>query len=394
MTAGTCSSPAVVDLLIEAIRRDGPIPFARFMDIALYAPGTGYYEAGPGRVGRDGDYHTSVSVGRMFGRRLASRFAGGLARLPGDRFQLVEAGAHDGRLAADLLEALRDTHPGVAGRLEYVIMEPSERRRAWQARTLSAHASQVRWVSSLDAFGESGVTGVIFGNEFLDALPVHRLGWDPYGGRWFEWHVAEGPEGFVWHRPGSRRRTPELPPVVEQALAIEYGHVLSGELLSWLPEDFSLEVHPAALAWWRQAAASLRAGWMVAVDYGAEEGEEVQPGRMTGTLRAFGRHRAFAEVLQRPGSQDITADVPFRGLRTTGEEAGLETECWISQAAFLVHGLEGDRTVDDWTPADRRQFATLIHPQHFGERFRVLVQRRLPGGHPAGRVEKPPPPAG
>jgi SAM-dependent MidA family methyltransferase len=222
------------------------------------------------------------------------------------------------------------------------------------------------------------VTGVIFSNEFLDALPVHRVGWDAVAGRWFEWHVTWREGRFAWCRPDAPGLPTGLDPALESARVAEYAHVLPAEILALLPEGYSLEVHPAAVAWWARAAQVLRQGWLVGIDYGFAGGEEIRPERTSGTLRGYARHRSTLDVLDQPGEQDLTAHVPFRALQRTGESAGMQSLGLFSQAAFLVESLRGDETVDGWTPEGRRQFATLIHPQHLGERFRVLVQTRLP----------------
>ena len=161
----------------EEIARGGPITFARFMELALYAPGCGYYER-PREIGRRGDFFTSVSVGPVFGGLLAFQFARWLEEIAppaGGHWQLVEAGAHDGRLALDVLRWLRQRRPGVLARLEYWIIEPSPERRAWQERKLSNEFRNVKWARAFGRPGSPPVRGVIFCNEMLDAMPVHRL---------------------------------------------------------------------------------------------------------------------------------------------------------------------------------------------------------------------------
>src|SRR5688572_18648672 len=132
---------AIQRLIREEIRANGPISFTRFMEIALYCPNLGYYERPDSRIGKGGDYYTSVSVGPLFGELLAFQFAKWLEVLPGS-VQLVEAGAHDGQLAHDILSAL--PAPLIA-RLEYWIIEPSQNRQKWQKQTLNEFAGKVRW---------------------------------------------------------------------------------------------------------------------------------------------------------------------------------------------------------------------------------------------------------
>src|SRR5205823_2938276 len=166
------------------LERHGIIPFAQFMRLALYCPKFGYYDHLEGRIGRQGDFFTSVSVGPLFGELLAFQFAQWLERLSGAPLQLVEAGAHDGQLAFDILSWLGQNRPALLGSLQYWIIEPSSRRHGWQKERLENFAHHVRWFKDLDALPPGGVRGVIFSNELLDAMPVHRLGWDAALGRW------------------------------------------------------------------------------------------------------------------------------------------------------------------------------------------------------------------
>ncbi len=370
--------PTVADILRAEIAAAGPISFARFMHAALYTPGLGYYERRPGRLGRAGDYFTSVSVGPVFGQCLAARFATWLNALDADRpRQLVELGPHDGRLARDLLDALASAAPHGGARLEYVLVDPSPVRRAWQADTLAPHRDRVRWVADLTGLAPGSVCGVIFGNEFFDALPVHRLGWDAAARDWFEWCVGWDGTRFcrVRSRPDGTRDLPAA--ARREALAAEYPALNEPAVQAALPDGFTVEVCPAARALWTAAARALGTGWLVALDYGPDR-EALRPERPDGTLRAFTRHHQTAEVLAEPGEQDLTADVNFPALLAAGERAGLHTVALCAQGRFLVEILRAQPLAAGWSAAQRRQFQTLIHPQHLGERFKVLVQSRLP----------------
>jgi SAM-dependent MidA family methyltransferase len=156
-----------------------------------------------------------------------------------------------------------------------------------------------------------------------------------------------------------------------------------------LPEGFALEISPAALAWWRTAASALQAGKLMAVDYGYAEGEGFRPERAQGTLRAFFRHHASADLLAQPGEQDLTAHVNFPALREAGEAAGLRTEGLARQSGFLTEIVARARGLETWAPWDEkkgRQFQTLTHPEHLGERFRVLIQARYTERHNSLRM--------
>jgi SAM-dependent MidA family methyltransferase len=355
----------VADLIRAEIRRHGAIPFARFMELALYAPGAGYYERPGHAPGRDGDFFTSVGVGPLFGRLLAWRFA---RWLPAEGpVQVVEAGAHDGRLAGDVLDALARHEPALRERLMYVIIEPSPARRGWQQAALAAHAGRVRWAADPAELGPGGVRGVVFANELLDAFPVRRLGWDAAAGAWREWGVAEAEGRFAWRLGGPAGDAPPPP----------------AEVAALLPDGFVREWSPAAEAWWARAAGALGEGRLLTFDYGADEAELLLPGREAGTLRAYRRHRRVDDVLARPGAQDLTAHVDFTRVRAAGEAAGLATEEYAAQGRVLTAVLagllrEGGGWAADLT-REARALQTLTHPGQLGAAFRVLVQRRDAG---------------
>ena len=362
----------LADLIRAEIGQHGAIPFARFMELALYHPEHGYYERGPANVGRRGDFYTSVSVGPLFGELLAGQFAqwaesGVRSQESGAAFQIVEAGAHDGRLAADILRWFRQWQPALFARIEYWIVEPSLRRQEWQRETLAEFASQVRWLAGLPADPSAGqFRGVLFANELLDAFPVHRLGWDARAREWFEWGVGVRDGSLVWKRMEARPAPAGFP--------------LPDALLAVLPDGFILETCPAATVWWEAAARCLQSGRLLTFDYGLTAEEFLSPARAGGTLRAYHQHHQSADLLAQPGEQDLTAHVNFTALQAAGERAGLRTEGLFSQTQFLTRIAEASwRTPTHgaaWDSVRARQFQTLTHPQHLGRAFRVLVQTR------------------
>jgi len=348
------------------------MPFARFMDLALYCPELGYYEQARPGIGRRGDYYTSVSTGALFGELLAHQCAEWTEALSGGAWHLVEAGAHEGRLAADMLSWFRLRKPSLFDRMEYWIIEPSARRRAWQRALLEEFAHQVRWYDSLAALPRP-VHGVMLSNEFLDAFPLHRLGWDAAMQRWFEWRVAVEGGAFVWVKHATD--TPEYAGRLKVC-----GFVLPPELLAVLPNEFTVDISPEAGEWWRNAAHALEAGALLTLDYGLTTEEFFRPDRCRGTLRAYHRHHLQADLLARVGDQDLTAHVHFTQLQRVGEAAGLQTEGPFSQAEFLTRiarkTWDDDGGRGEWTSGRVRRFQTLTHPDCLGEAFRVLVQTR------------------
>jgi SAM-dependent MidA family methyltransferase len=382
--------------LSEIIRREaaqrGVLSFARFMELALYCPVHGYYETKKDNPGRHGDFYTSVGVGELFGQLLAFQFAEWLETLnpQPSTFNLVEAGAHDGRLAKDILAWLQLNRPELLDQIEYWIIEPSARRQEWQGETLREFAPRVRWFAGFQSLLQERtchsspatrhplLRGVIFSNELLDAMPVHRFGWDAQNKKWFEWGVAVDGEKFVWAKiqtPDARPQTPDP------------------GLLAVLPDGYTIETCPAAESWWREAANILGHGKLLTIDYGYTADELFSPGRTRGTLRAYFRHHAGDDILANVGEQDLTAHVNFSAIQAAGESVGLRTEMFSTQSQFLTRILEkaskdnslgelvspksdGGESEDGWTAAQARQFQTLTHPEHLGRAFRVLVQSR------------------
>jgi SAM-dependent MidA family methyltransferase len=342
----------------------------------------------------------------------------------------VEAGAHDGKLAADILGWLKIHRPELFAKIEYVILEPSPRRQTWQRETLRDFISQIRWFADWKDWSRftrhSPANGIIFSNELLDAMPVRRFGWDAQAKEWFEWGVTVEGNGFVWTRcpdffgPRSgegflrkdtgvaivNRREGETtgsspqpsPPLRRRGSGqrasadaapftrlVGAGNLpssilnLPASLLQVLPDGYTIEACSAAENWWRAAANALSRGKLVAIDYGLTEDELFSPGRTRGTLRAYFRHHAADDLLANPGEQDLTAHVNFSAIQTAGEACGLATENFSTQSQFLTRILGMAVKAGFWdklTSVQGRQFQTLTHPEHLGRTFRVLVQSR------------------
>ncbi len=364
MTAVPQGANPLTEKIRAEIEASGPMPFARYMELALYHPDWGYYETEAGRVGRGGDFITSVSVGAAFGQLLACRFAEWLGSIDGP-VRLVEAGAHDGTLAHDILTWLAENDEALLESLTYNIVEPSNRRRGWQAKRLAKFEQKVEWVDSIAALPE--IRGVIFSNELLDAFPVHRIGWSQAKRDWFERSVTWGNDSFCWAGVDAadaawRVLLPAWP----------------SELLDVLPDQYSTELPPAAAGWWSEAAKRLTKGRLVAFDYGHGPDDWPAANQPDGTVRGYRDQKRIDDVLADPGKQDITAHANFGLTKRAGEAAGLATEQFISQERFL-NGAFANLLRE--SPAlgqaiDVRQLQTLTHPAHMGQPFRVLVQSR------------------
>jgi SAM-dependent MidA family methyltransferase len=387
----------------------GAVTFARYMELALYCPNSGYYEREEDIVGSRGDYYTSVSVGSLLGELLALQFTDwlqdclvpeakgqppGAGREPdnnGQPLRIVEAGAHSGDLAKDILGWLRQHRSSLLKNLEYWIVEPSDRRRLQQQHNLREFGSNVRWakkmaellsrpISESYSASSGSVRGIIFSNELLDAMPVHRLGWDAKARTWFEWGVTLQSGQFVWTRIFSGR-SGHTGRLSRDSISVSFPQLPTEDrLLDRLPDGFTIEICPAAEEWWRTAATALERGKLVAIDYGLLAEEFLVPERKDGTMRGYHRHQPSGNVLAHPGEEDITAHVNFTAIRNAGEATGLITEVLWTQARFLTCIAEriwkAEASFGEWTPERTRQFQTLTHPEYFGRSFHVLVQSR------------------
>ena len=347
---------ALGELIRQEIRTLGPMRFDRFMEVALYHPEHGYY-ARPRRIGRSGDFFTSVSVGPLFGRMLtwqARQMAGLLAE---PEFWIVEQGAHDGRLACDILKEAR-RWPDFAGRLRYLIVEPSPSHREAQEKMLAGFVERVQWVEVLANAKDEKPCGLFLSNELADALPVRLI--EAKDGAWRERCVglAEKDE-LTWAL---------AEPDAELRAAID--------ALPLAPTDgFRTEIGLAARRWMMDAGAFLRRGYVVTIDYGFSASAYYAPFRRDGTLTCYHDHRRSDNVLDNPGRQDITAHVDFTALARAGERAGLETLALVDQQRFLT-GILGAQGGPDDLGGETKAFQALTHPEHLGARFQVLAQAK------------------
>ncbi|MGI9239945.1 MAG: class I SAM-dependent methyltransferase [Verrucomicrobiales bacterium] len=322
----------------------GAIPFSRFMQLALYDPLDGYYAGGSAqRVGRAGDFYTSVSVGECFGKLLASHFLSSQPELD----QVVEQGANDGQLAADLLANLP------AG-VDYVIIEPHPKIRA---RQLARLGERVRWVDSIDEI-RGGIRGRFVCNELLDAFPVQRV--RRVAGGWREIYIDASFEEITL-------------PITDARLDDEVAGVLGGRDL---PEAYTSEIHLQANAWIEGLSENLQAGSRATIiDYGHEADDYYSPARNDGTLRGFREHQQTTHILEHIGETDLTASLNFSRLaELAGAPPATDQHHFLIAAARPWLGeIEAAGTAPDAAAQKLlRQFNTLIHPGLMGRSFKVL----------------------
>lgn len=341
----------------EIVSSGGWIDFARYMDLALYAPGLGYYSAGAEKFGGAGDFVTAPEISSLFGRALARPIAKTLRTIGGD---VLELGAGSGKLALDLLTELQalDALPG-----SYFILELSADLRRRQEMLLSERAPQlaprVVWLDTW--LGE--FSGVVLANEVLDALPVHLVHW--IGGEVLERGIVIGERGFAWQdRPMANAE------LDRKARSIQPG------------DDYVSEISLVAPALVRSIARMLRGGRAIFIDYGFRRDEFYHPQRSRGTLMCHYRHRAHDDPFFLPGLQDITAHVDFTAVEEAAADAGLTVAGYSTQARFLIDcGItELLRQVDaadasTYLPL-ANQVLRLTSPAEMGELFKVLVLER------------------
>lgn len=347
------ASHSLQQLIADDIRRsDGWISFARYMELVLYAPGLGYYSGGAAKLGKDGDFTTAPEISPLFGATLALLATELFAQTDA---AIMEFGAGTGKLAFDILTELR-----AAGHLpqQYCIVEISAQLRARQQETLRDFP-QVRWLDSLPA----SFSGVVIGNEVLDAMPVQLVIRGEQG--WLERGVALTETGAFSY----------VDRVCEPGLVAQIPDADS------LPPGYLSEVHPVAAGFMQSLAAMLQNGKAAALlfDYGFPAHEYYFPERGQGTLMCHYRHHAHADPFYLPGLQDVTAHVDFTAMARAAIEGGLDVLGYTSQAAFLLSAGIGDLLLRT-SPEQSAQYLPqanavqkLISPAEMGELFKLLA---------------------
>jgi SAM-dependent MidA family methyltransferase len=361
-------SDRVVAYIREQIEASGGwISFARYMELALYAPGLGYYSAGSRKLGSGGDFVTAPEISPLYGQTLARQvaqvFESGLD-------EVLEVGAGSGALAATLLEELERS-----GRLprNYLILELSadlrERSRDTLATRVPHLLERVAWLNRLPP----AFSGVVLGNEVLDAMPVTIV-------RVEDGRIEEGGVGIRSDR-------------LDWSWRLASGEVLPAAQALGLAEGFHTEIQLSALGFIRSLAQMLERGVALFVDYGFPAKEYYHAQRREGTLMCHYRHHAHSDPFFAPGLQDITSHVDFSAVARVAKESGLDVLGYTGQAQFLVNC--GITQVMARTPAEEtakflplaNQANRLMSPAEMGELFKVIALGRGFAGALAGFVD-------
>jgi len=353
--SATSSFASAEEIVLSQIATRGKISFPEFMEIALYDPHNGYYARKTAQIGQAGDFYTSVSVGPLFGRLLARRFLKWWNEngRPSE-WRILEIGAHDGKLAADILAEIARLEPITWNSLEYAIIEPLATLREAQRQRLEKLASKLTITENSEALSRNRLPGIAFGNEILDALPFHlvRL----FDGNWKELFVKEGPELI----PGE----------------IDQTSMLAGKLDvigNAYPENYQTEVRTSFPRFIKEIRTCIAEGLLLFIDYGFAAPEYYDTHRSSGTLRTYSKHKAAEDPLLDIGEIDITAHVDFTDLANEAMKQGFTPTHFSTQGSYLTHlasemigagGLDGGTTIS--------QFQSLTHPAHLGASFHVI----------------------
>ena len=348
------TNPLQVRIARAIGRAGGWLGFDEFMNLALYAPGLGYYANAREKFGWmpqknddvGGDFVTAPEMTSLFGQTLAAQIAQALQATRTS--EIWEFGAGTGALARDLLDELQSVGVPVS---RYTIVDVSGSLRERQQQTLAAHSAKLRWVDALP----DAMQGVVIGNEVLDAMPVKLLA--RQNGVWFERGVALAFEP----EPG---QPPEFA-LADQATSLRPPVEIAGD------HDYLTEIHPQGEAFIRTLADRLNAGAVFMVDYGFPEAEYYHPQRHMGTVMCHQAHRSDTNPLADVGLKDITAHVNFTAIALAGQDAGLEVLGYATQARFLMNCglLERLQTAN---LQDKVMAQKLILEHEMGELFKVI----------------------
>lgn len=355
-------------IIADRIRATGRMTFADYMAACLYEPGLGYYTSPGRKVGTEGDFYTSITVHATFGRVIAREIAAMWRSMdcPTD-FTLVEVGAGHGRLACDIMDFLAEQQTDCYAATKLVLVEQEPSLAEAQANLLANHADKLSWLSPTELPGFR-FSGVLYSNELLDAMPVHR--------------VLMGEQGLK-----------EIYVTLDGDQLQDLADAPSTPALAEYLERFGIPLHPgqeaevslAGLAWFEDVAECLQQGFILTIDYGWAKAELYSPQRNLGTLLCYYKHTVEDNPYQRLGQQDITTHINFSALIERGEELGLKPIWFGEQSRFLLAAgvIEELEQIEasDLPEKDKLRLRLiikrLIMPEGgMGDTFRVLVQSK------------------
>ena len=347
----------------EIASQGGWIDFSRYMEMALYEPGMGYYSAGAHKLGAGGDFTTAPELSPLFGAAIVSTILPVLEGLKAQGLpaKILEFGAGTGKLAESILTRLNDLGFQLDG---YDIIEISPdltQRQQERLHKLTAElelSTKCSWLSSLS----ENFKGVILANEVIDAIPCDAIIYQ--NGFWYWYGVSFAEDKYFW-KTGKP---------VEQALLPE--SLLSGNF----SEGYVTELHPQANAWIRQIAKQLDAGLFLTFDYGFPESEYYHPQRIEGTLMAHHRHHAIQDPFYLPGLCDLTTHVEWAQIARSALAENVDDVYLTNQAAFLLDAGIGDIALEIGDPSNPETFLPisnslqkLLSEAEMGELFKAFA---------------------
>lgn len=347
------------------IRGEGPIPFARFMEICLYHPQYGYYASGRGRRGREGDYYTSPTIHPIFGALLGKQMAQMWRIMGADAFEVVELGGGEGYLCKDIMDYLEREEPQFYDQIQYRMVEISPAMIERQKGLLFMHQAKITW-QLFNEMGDRKVQGCFLSNELVDSFPVHRVAVE--GGSLREVYVDLDDGGFQ-----EVRRDPSTPELAEYFRRVGVT-LVDGQLA---------EVNLEALRWLQDVARRLVRGFVITVDYGYLAKELYSLLRREGTFLCYQGHKVLSNPYNNVGLQDMTAHMDFTSLIVWGEGCGLHLTGLVPQYRFLLAlGIleEAARVGEgkaEWEAlSERLTIKNLILPGGIGACCNILIQHK------------------
>lgn len=350
-------STSLTEIIIQKIRQHGPISFRDFMEMSLYYPGLGYYTSARDKIGKGGDFYTSVWLTSVFGEMIAKQLEEMWIILGKEDFTIVEYGGGNGSLCRDILRQLQH-NPKLYDKLHYCIIEKKDRIPENEKLVVPGKLS---WHESIQEIPP--MNGCILSNELLDNFAINQVMMED---ELMEVYV-DYKDGFVeLLHPASRK----LKNYLEQ-------------LQVNLPKGFRTEINLQAIDWIKDIAGVLQKGFVLTIDYGSPSSDLYGPRRSAGTLVCYHKHNKNCCPYINIGNQDITAHVNFSALYHWGLKNGLQYSGFTSQASFLLglgltEYLNKQEQNSKTDPADNTQKAILLHTflADMGKKFKVLIQNK------------------
>ena len=349
----------LTEVIKSQIRDKGPITFAEFMELALYHSTYGYYRSGKENIGKEGDFYTSPHVHPAFGKVIGNFILKSFDYIDENKLAIVELGAGKGYLALDILDQIKDVNKSYYDRITYYIVERNNHTDNYAKELFSKHHKKVNLISDLENLYDREVHGIVVSNELFDALPFNRLKFihDDIS----EFYVALEHDEFVetLSKPSSRE-------------ILDY---INREKIDFI-DGQEFEINLSSKKVLEQIGKALSSGIVMTIDYGFLASELFSPDRIKGTYKCFHKHEINERPYENIGNQDITSHVDFSNLIQVGESIGLNNIHYTTQGQFLVDWGILD-LANNATEKDIRAIKNLFLPELMGDKFKVLIQKKL-----------------